>query len=264
MVDGCTIRWRFVYKKALDHTGTKMLTGAYQKKEALRVWDFADSKKPATTLSHTLEESWVYCCTCFSSFRLFLFLLLLPKYSRRTNMYIYTYTEHCRHPTWMLVVFFFEKKKRRNATDTRISDAWRNVTGKFATGSSEMVGQVGTLANEARLIATDTKATIGRFLDDRALFAMDFNASNTMMAVGGASRRLIVLNVDREGSAEPSTLVSDEEQHHGGSTVSKWKQAPPPAEFSFDDPKSDDDESSDEDWFFSFLKKKKERFTGPP
>lgn len=48
-----------------------MLTGAYQKKEALRVWDFADSKKPATTLSHTLEESWVYCCTCFSSFRLF-------------------------------------------------------------------------------------------------------------------------------------------------------------------------------------------------
>ena len=47
---------------ALDHTGTMLLTGAYQKKEALRVWDFADTKKPATTLSHELEESWVYCC----------------------------------------------------------------------------------------------------------------------------------------------------------------------------------------------------------
>jgi len=166
---------------SLDHTGTTLLTGAYQKKEALRVWDFADPKKQPTTLSHALEESWVYCC-------------------------------------------------------------------KFATGSSEMVGQVGTLSNEARLVATDTKATIGRFVDERALFAMDFNHDNTMMAVGGASRRLILLNVDKEGSAAPSTLVSEEEMYLGASKGKpKWKPTPPPPEFSFDDPGSDDGESDDED-----------------
>ena len=69
-----------------------------------------------------------------------------------------------------------------------------------------------------------------------------------MMAVGGASRRLILLNVDKEGSAAPSTLVSEEEMYLGASKGKpKWKPTPPPPEFSFDDPGSDDGESDDED-----------------
>ena len=113
----------------------------------------------------------------------------------------------------------------------------------YYTAGVHQVGQVGTLSNEARLVAADTKATIGRFVDERALFAMDFNHNNTMMAVGGASRKLILLKVDKDGSATPSTLVSEEDMYlDEPKGKQKWKPVPPPAEFSFDDPSSGDEE----------------------
>lgn len=93
-----------------------MLTGAYQKKEALRVWDFADSKKPATTLSHTLEESWVYCCTCFSSFRLFFISSSSSEIlSQNQHVHIHIYGA-LPSPDLNVSCFFFwkEKKKKRN------------------------------------------------------------------------------------------------------------------------------------------------------
>lgn len=158
-----------------------------------------------------------------------------------------------------LQLWSFETLEAVDDFSEGLSECWVYAC-QFSKKDPKYVAMAGAKANEVRLFQTDNKQCLGRFLDTRGLYSLDFSSDGDILAVGGASRTVYLLSVNPYGQGTVSYAPGVKKTK---ASANVWEAQPPPeagdlpqhivderrkdAGFSFDDPVSGPDSDSSDD-----------------